>query len=209
MTVTARMIGALALGAAFGAATSLSNALSSWLGLVDGVRLESGWAWPARVVSLTLDSGWAWAAVAVAAGWLAGSRARGAAAGVLALLAATTAYFALDSVFLEEPFTMGSAAVRYWLVASVLCGSVLGVVGACVNRPGLVGLLAGLTVPVGAAVQMIIRPPGSDPMSLTGADGWARLIVWAAAAVGAAVVIDRYRATTRPPAQEHARASPH
>ena len=194
MTKVGRVAGAVALGAVFGAATSLSNGLSNRLGLVDGVRVQSGWAWWARVLSLTLDSGWAWAALAVAAGWLAGSRVRGSAAGVLALVAATTAYYRMDAVLLAEPLSMQSATVRHWLAASVLCGSVLGALGASIGRPGLAGLLAGLTVPVGASLQMIVRPPGSDPISLTGADGWARLIVWAGAAAGAVVVVGRYRA---------------
>src|SRR5688572_9855180 len=103
MNVLIRVVGAVALGAAFGAATSLSNAWSHEVGLVDSVRVETGWAWPARVASLTLDSGWAWAAFAVAVGWLAGARFRGAVAGALALLAATTAYYALEPLFRGEP----------------------------------------------------------------------------------------------------------
>ncbi|MFB7289742.1 hypothetical protein [Actinacidiphila glaucinigra] len=35
----------------------------------------------------------------------------------------------------------------------------LGMTGAAVRRPGLLGLLAALTVPVGAAVQMVVLPP--------------------------------------------------
>ena len=139
------MVGAFALGASFGAATSLSNAGASQF---------------AVVVSIILDVGWAWAGLAVAAGWLAGAPARGALAAVLALLAATTAYYALDSVLREEPFALYWPELQRWWLASVACGPALGAVGAYVGRGGVRGLLAGLVVPVGALVQMVVSRPG-------------------------------------------------
>ena len=76
----------------------------------------------ATVMSVILDVGWAWAALAVAAGWLAGTPARGALAAVLALLAATTAYYALDSVLRQEPFALYWPELQRWWLASLPSG---------------------------------------------------------------------------------------
>ncbi|MGH7541329.1 MAG: hypothetical protein ACRELC_10045 [Gemmatimonadota bacterium] len=81
------------LGLAFGAATSLSNELASPLE-PDSIT---------RIPSLILDVGWTWAVLAVLAGWLASAPRRAAAAGVLVLVAATAAYFVVDSIARDEP----------------------------------------------------------------------------------------------------------
>jgi hypothetical protein len=176
------VLGACALGSGFGAATSLSNGFDSQ------VEPDSF----ARVASLVLDAGWAWAALAVVAGWLAAAPARGALAGVVALLAATTAYYATDSIIGDDALGWyGPELVRWWL-ASVVSGSVLGTIGAYGRRPGALGLLAGLTIPIGATAQMIVSPPGPGGQFATPAENWARLIVLATAAVSAAALITRF-----------------
>jgi hypothetical protein len=172
-------LGAAVLGAGFGAATSLSNRIVTPF---DSDSL-------ARVPSLVLDAGWAWAGLAVVAGWLAGAPARGAVAGAVALLAATTVYYVTDSVARDEPFARYGPELLLWWLASVVGGPALGAVGAYVNRPGVPGLLAGLVIPVGMAAQMIVLPLGAGSAVATPAERWARLIVWAAAAVGGAVVV--------------------
>ncbi|MGV9309556.1 hypothetical protein ACWDLG_39845 [Nonomuraea sp. NPDC003727] len=103
--------------------------------------------------------------------------ARGAVAGVLALIAATAAYYCLDSVLRDEPLSWYWPETVRWWVASVLFGTPLGAVGASIRRPGLAGLLAKLTVPVGAAVQMVVLPPRESDLIAT------PLVVWAAAAM--------------------------
>jgi hypothetical protein len=186
----------LALGAGFGAVTSLVNDVSSPYGIVGGRLVNAGWAWVAQVVevaSLLLDVGWAWAGLAVAVGWLAGTRVRGAAAGVLALVAATAAYSCMDSVLREEPLNWYWTNTLIWWLASVVFGSVLGAVGATIRRPGVIGLLAGLTVPVGAIVQMIFLPPGSG-LIVHPAAIWARVIVLVAATVSIGVIVTRFLA---------------
>ncbi len=185
---------ALAVGAGFGAATSLINDLSSPYGMIGSRIGDTGWRWAAEVASHLLDAGWAWAGLAIAAGWLAGASARGAVAAILSLLAATTAYYGMDSVLLEETFAGYWHETRFFWLASVVLGSPLGVVGASIGRPGVIGLLAGLTLPVGATVQTIWLT--DDPMMTTAAN-WARVIVWVAAAVGAGVVITRFSARLR------------
>ena len=102
--MVALVVLALAIGAGFGAATSLLNSVSSVYGI--GSRLvDTHWVWVvgvASVASKLFDAGWAWAALAVAAGWLAGNGPRGTLAGMLALLAATAAYFGMDAVLRDN-----------------------------------------------------------------------------------------------------------
>jgi hypothetical protein len=191
--------GVLALGAGFGAVTSLVNDVSSPYGVVGGRLVNAGWAWVAEVVevaSLLLDVGWAWAGLAVAVGWLAGARVRGAAAGVLALIVATAAYSGVDSVLREEPLGWYWRNTLFWWLASVIFGPVLGAVGASIRRPGVIGLLAGLTVPAGAIVQMIFQPPGWGLIVHPSAI-WARVIVGVAATVSVVVLVTRFLAAKR------------
>ena len=142
-----------------------------------------------------VGQGWAWAGLAVAVGWLVGA-ARGSVAGALTLLAATTSYYGVDSLLREEPLASYWGEMLLWWSASVVLGSALGAVGASIGRPGVIGLLAGLTVPVGAAVQTIWLP--SSPPAATPAETWARTIVLVAAAVGTGIVIARFAARSRP-----------
>ena len=123
----------------------------------------------------------------MAAGWLVGASARGAAAAVSTLLAATTAYYGMDSVLRQEtPAVYWNEMLRWWST-SVVLGPALGVVGASIGRPGVIGLLAGLTLPVGATVET--NWPTGDPRIATSAINCARVIVvW----VGAGVVIARF-----------------
>ncbi len=59
--------------------------------------------------------------------------------------------------------------------------------GACVHLPGVVGLLAGLTLPVGAAVQMVVLPPGRNEV----VRDIGQVVVWTAAGLFAAFVVAR------------------
>lgn len=173
MKVAQTAVVSVTLGAAFGAATALVNWLSTPADAggspIAGTALEP----LARLASLILDSGWAWAGLAVGVGWLAGGRVRAAVAGALALLAATTAY-------------SQGADLRHWAVACVVLGPILGAVGASIRRPGVVGLLASLVVPAGAAMQMLVLPPAGSGAT------WARGIVLAAAAVTAGTLVARF-----------------
>ncbi|MFF5210152.1 hypothetical protein [Streptosporangium sp. NPDC000396] len=199
MRIIRSVVAALALGAGFGAVTSFVNDVSSPYGEAGGRLVNAGWAWVtevAGVASLLLDAGWAWAALAVAAGWLAGALARGAVAGAVALAAATAAYYCMDSLLREEPLVSYREETLYWWLASLVLGPVLGVVGARAGRPGTIGLLAKLTVPVGAIVQMIFLPPGFG-LTVRPAAVWALVIVWGAAAAGIGVVVTRFAAERR------------
>lgn len=164
-----------------------------------------GWAWAAKVAevaSLLLDAGWAWAALAVAVGWLAGGQARGAVAGVLALAAATAAYYCTKSALAQVPLAWSWRSMLYWWCASALFGPPLGAVGASIRRPGVIGLLASLTVPVGAIVQMTFMPPRIFLLGRPAAS-WALVIVWTAAAVSIGVILIRFFALRDAPLDDH------
>lgn len=197
------LVGVLAAGAVFGAATSLANAVAHLsVDLESREATTSGWS-IIEIVSVLLDSGWAWAGLAVLAGFLAtrakqsglGARAltRGAVAGVVTLLAATAAYYAVDTVVHDVPLGSYGLDTVFWWAASVVLGPILGAIGSCAGRPGAIGVLAKVTVPVGAAVQMVVRPPGRNEV-ITTIGQW---VVWTAAAVIIGVVVVRFLGVQR------------
>jgi hypothetical protein len=164
--------------------------------------VRAGWTWVTKVAevgSLLLDVGWAWAAVAVAAGWLAGAIVRAAAAGAVSLMAATAAYYFMDSLLREESLAGHVGETRYWWLGSLTLGPFLGAVGASLVRSGAIGLLARLLVPVGALVQTIFLRPGLASSSRPAAV-WALVIVSAAAVASISLVATRFatQRTRRP-----------
>ncbi|MER5499622.1 MULTISPECIES: hypothetical protein [unclassified Streptomyces] len=184
-------LGSLAAGAGFGAVTSLVNALSSPYTEIGAPLRGTPGGRTAKVLSLLLDAGWAWAALAVVAGWLAGTLLRGALAGTLSLIAATSAYYVTDAYVADA-----ESAMAYWAVAALLFGPALGAVGAAARRPGRVGLLAALTVPLGAAAQMVVMPPRPH-LTLTPSIVLAEAVVWTGAVLGVVLAVRRFRGERR------------
>lgn len=181
-----RIMGALVVGAVFGSVTSLVNALSSPYTALGAPITGTAFGGAAKVLSLLLDVGWSWAALAVAAGLIARTPAGGALAGPLALVAATATYYATDDLLVGA-----GSALLFWAVVAVCFGPLLGMAGAAMRRPGLTGLLAALTVPVGAAVQMAVLPPRPH-LTVTPAIAVAEALVWTASAAGAAWALHRF-----------------
>ncbi|MET8118396.1 DUF6518 family protein [Micromonospora sp. NPDC005189] len=187
------------MGTALGAVDSAVNHVPIWLGEVGTARADrSAWSQVAEFASLVLDAGWAWAAVAVLAGWLVSRRmgpaagmVRGAAAGALALVFATTVYYGMDVIF--DGGAWWGMATRYWLISSVVLGPVLGVAGTLIWRSGPAGVVAALLVPAGAALQMVVLPPPAESLMAQPV----RLTVWVAA-VAAAVLVTWARGRRRP-----------
>lgn len=180
-----------AAGMLLGVVDSVVNHVPLVLGEVGTARAErGGWSQAAEFVSLILDAGWAWAATAVLVGWLVSRHApprsgmlRGALAGGLALVFATTAYYGVDLLF--DGGVWWGVATRYWLIGSVLLGPPLGVAGALIRLPGPIGVVAALVVPAGAALQMVILPPPSDSRMAEPV----RLSIWVAATVATALIV--------------------
>ncbi|MDX3076628.1 DUF6518 family protein [Streptomyces sp. NPDC088354] len=189
MKITA---GSLVVGLVFGAATSLADILSSPFTTLGMPLHGTIWAKSAKVLSLLMDSGWCWAALAVAMGWLAATPLRGAVAGPLALIGATMTYFVTDAVVGDENMT----SIVYWLVAGVLFGPALGATGAAIRKPGLIGMLAALAVPMGAAAQMIVMPPRPH-FTVTPSVIVSEVIVWTAAILGTGWALYRFWAARR------------
>ncbi|MFI7046347.1 hypothetical protein [Streptosporangium sandarakinum] len=195
------LAGALTAGAGFGAATSLTNAVSDHYADLESRAATTGGMSALEIVSVLVDSGWAWAGFAVLVGWLVARADDGrsgmtvpAAAGALALLAATAAYSFVDTVRGGGPLSSWyESEPLVWWITSVLFGAPLGVVGACARRPGAVGLLARLTVPVGAAVQMVVLPPGRNERI----EAMGQAIVWTAAAAAVGFVVVRFLGARR------------
>ncbi len=189
-----------AVGLVLGAVDSAVNHVPVWLGEVGVARAErGGWSQVAEFASLILNAGWGWAATAVLVGWLVSRHAgvaagtlRGGVAGGLALAFATMAYYRTDVLFDGDAWW--TTTTRFWLIAGVLLGPALGAAGALIRCPAPVGTLAALLVPAGASLQMVVLPPPSESLMAQPV----RLTVWVAAAVAAAVLIDR--GTRRRPA---------
>lgn len=185
------MVLGLVTGAGFGAVTSLANALSSPYSALGAPLAGTVWASIAKVLSLLVGLGWAWAALAVVMGRLARTWARGAVAAALALMAATAAYYPMDALVRDEPLSWYWPELLTWWAASVLFGSVLGVVGAAIERPGVTGLLAGLAVPAGGTAQMIALPPRPG-LTFAQETVVAEILIWTTLAVGAGWAVHRY-----------------
>ncbi|WP_250005952.1 DUF6518 family protein [Actinoplanes sp. M2I2] len=187
----------LLAGVVFGTATSVVNNVPGLLGEVGQAHTEDSAAtWTAIFVSLILDSGWAWAALAFVLGWVTGTHPRPRVALVVAavtaaggLLAATLAYYATDVLFGIDAY---ARIVSYWLVRAVVFGLALGVAGALARRPGLTGLLALLTIPAGAAANLIVFPLRNGLPGESSAAGWAEAAVWSLAAAGVVLAVLRY-----------------
>ena len=172
-------------GVLLGVVDSAVNHVPVMLGEVGTARAErGGWSQAAEFASLILDAGWAWAATAVLAGWLVSRHPRpapavwrGALAGGLALVFATSAYYGADLVF--DGGAWWGMATRYWLVGSLVFGPPLGAVGALIRRPGPIATAAALLVPAGAVLQMLLLPPPPDSRMAVPV----RLCIWGAAAL--------------------------
>lgn len=191
-------------GAGFGAVTALVNAFSFRSQDVESrAATVSGWS-PVEIVSVLLDAGWAWAGLAVFMGWLVtraekspfgvGALVLGATAGALALFAATAAYGVVEAAQEGGPVSSWYPSENaIWWITSFVFGGPLGAVGACATRSGLIGLLGKTTVPVGAAVQMLVLPPGRNEVITT----IGQVIVWAAAATAVGWAVVRFLAAGR------------
>ncbi|NMO53665.1 hypothetical protein HH310_21065 [Actinoplanes sp. TBRC 11911] len=182
----------LVAGIALGATDSVVNHVAGLRG--DSVLARSdrgGLTQAAEFLGMVLDAAWAWAAVAVLVGWVIARRGArlpaSALAGAVVLLAATAVYYGVDALFDGGGFW--HRATKVWLVCAVILGPLLGAVGALTRRPGTVGMLAGMVVPVCAVLNMGLWPPQHDsPMArpVVGA-------VWLGAALTTAVVFLRGR----------------
>jgi hypothetical protein len=173
---------------------------TAWVDVRAG-GLEQDGLW--RAASMVLNSGSAWAALAVVGGWLIGRPLAGAVAGTVALVAAVVGYYAFG-VLAGDRTSVGfagvGAAVRMWALLAVVVGPVLGLVGALVRRPGLIGLVAVLVVPVGVVLEMVgLRRLSGETFAVDPALAWAQAaLVVGAILGGSSALVIRLRASVTP-----------
>lgn len=183
-------------------------ALATGFGVVNAVLVHLHAHPVAEFGSHVLNAGWAWAGLAVAAGALLGSPRLGAVAGGLAAGTALAAYYVTDAALRDVSLATSAAGDAIWGAATVLVCPLLGFVGTRLRRPGTPGLLAGLVVPVGAAVEMLLLPPGPPSPAVT----WTRWVVGVLAVAGVVLAARTHvvHGEVRPPAAPAASArSPH
>ncbi len=188
-----RWLSVVGLGMALGVATA-------WVDVRAG-GLEQDGLW--RAASMVLNSGSAWAALAVVGGWLIGRPLAGAVAGTVALVAAVVGYYAFG-VLAGDRTSVGlagvSGAIRMWALLAVVVGPLLGLAGALVRRPGVVGLIAVLVVPVGVVVEMVgLRRLSGETFAVDPALAWAQAAMVVGAILGGcSALVVRIRASVTP-----------
>ncbi|MCU7722792.1 hypothetical protein ODJ79_03615 [Actinoplanes sp. KI2] len=197
MRTHARLWLAPAIGAAFGAVTAVVDNIPRMQGVIGQAHSDDGAVtWTAIYFSKHLDTGWSWAALGFLLGLLSGAGARPARAATLgAVASAVGLVFATVGFYGVEPLVGTShdrGFIIYWLMGSVVCGLPLGVLGATARRRSVLGLIAALTIPVGAATQMVVFPLWLGLPGESSADAWAQATVWVGAIMGAAFVVVRY-----------------
>ncbi len=190
---SSRWLSVVGLGISLGVATAWFDARAG------GLEQDGLW----RAASMVLNSGSVWAALAVVSGWLIGRPFAGAVAGTAALVAAVAGYYAFGVLAGDRTyvgFAGVSGAVRVWALLAVVVGPILGLAGALVRRPGVVGLVALLVVPIGIVVEMLgLRRLTGETFAVDPALAWAQAVMVAAAVLGAgsALVVRLRQPTSR------------
>lgn len=140
---------------------------------------------------MLLNAGFLWAGSAVLAGWIVG-RSRflaGVGAGFVVLICAVASYYGYGLTLgdrAEGGLAALSGVIRLWLIASVLAGPLLGATGVLTHRTDFLGLLARLTVPAGALVEMLfIRRLGPESFRVDPTLAWTQMLVVVLACLGA------------------------
>lgn len=173
MNSASRLLIAIALGAAFGIASSASNH-----------TMQSP-------ITFLLNAGWAWAAVPVWAGAMQNTKPQAAMVGPVTGATAVFGYYLSDSALGGTPFEAYWYEVVYWLVGYAIVGSAFALIGFAVRSKSLAGLLAGVFVPVGAFIEMILLPRW--PVVDVGPGlHIAQAIVWVAASLAVVGFTRRY-----------------
>jgi hypothetical protein len=158
-----------------------------------------------RAVNMILNAGATWAGLAVLAGWLVRRPWWASAlAGGVVLLVAVAGYYGYG-LAAGDRTGIGleglSGTLRFWLLASVTVGPWLGIVGTLIARPGIVGLIAALVVPVGIFVeQIVVRRLEPDAFTIDAPLAWTGAALVVAAAVLGIAALGRYvRSRPKPP----------
>lgn len=126
-------------------------------------------------LSKLVNAGTVWAGLAVLSGWLVRRPAPAVAAGVVALFTACVVHYGVGiAVGMFGPDVW--AANSHWLLAAMVMGGPLGLVGAIARRLDPWGVAARLVVPVGAVLEPLVLGRFTTPAYLTWPDQVAEII---------------------------------
>ncbi|MET8524366.1 DUF6518 family protein [Micromonospora sp. NPDC005172] len=115
--------------------------------------------------SQLVNAGTVWAGLAVVSGWLVRRAAPAVAAGVVALLTACIVHYGVGTAFgMFDPDVF--TANLHWLMAAMLAGGPLGLVGAIARRLDPWGMAARLAVPAGAVLEPFVLGRFTTPAIL-------------------------------------------
>lgn len=129
--------------------------------------LDSASAAPTQFVGAVLNSGTAWAGVAVAAGALLRRPRPAVVAGWLGGTVGLGAFYVVAARLHDLPLSAYAPRIAFWWAVALVCCAPLGFAGTLLRRPGAVGLLARLVVPVGALAEAVLHPPGGPAVRWT------------------------------------------
>jgi hypothetical protein len=116
-------------------------------------------------LSQLVNAGTVWAGLAVVSGWLVRRPVPAVAAGVVALLTACVVHYGVGIAFgIFDPDAW--TANWHWLVAAMVVGGPLGLVGAIARRLDLWGMAARLVVPAGAVLEPFVLGRFTTPAIL-------------------------------------------
>jgi hypothetical protein len=116
-------------------------------------------------LSQLVNAGAVWAGLAVVSGWLVRRPVPAVAAGVVALLTACVVHYGVGIAFgMFDPDVW--TANGHWLLAAMVVGGPLGLVGAIARRLDLWGMAARLVVPAGAVLEPFVLGRFTTPAIL-------------------------------------------
>lgn len=152
MSPTWRLLLVLVAAAAFGAVNAVLDSTSTT---------------PTRFLGAVLNSGTAWAGVAVAAGALLGRPRSAVVAGWLGGTVGLSAFYVVAAPLHDLPLSACAPRIAFWWAVALVCCAPLGFAGTLLHRPGTVGLLVRLVVPLGAVAEALLHPPGGPVVRWT------------------------------------------
>lgn len=158
-------------------------------------------------LSQLVNAGTVWAGLAVVSGWLVRRPAPAVAAGVVALLTACVVHYGVGIAFGMFDLNVWTANL-HWLLAAMVVGGPLGLVGAIARRLDPWGVAARLVVPVGAVLEAFVVGRFATPAILPWPNRVADIITGLALLTAGVVGCIRVLATARRRPAIHERRAP-
>jgi hypothetical protein len=154
-----------------------------------------------RALGIVTSLGMVWAAVAVFSGWLLARAPWSVLAGPVALIAGTLGYYGWGAYYsdhMDLSFGDLSDRAQLLLVAGVLMGPMLGLVGGVARTGDTAGTLARALIPIGLVTEVVVRHPlhgaeySADPLL-----AWTSTCVVVAGVLGATIAMVSARTSSQ------------